>query len=226
MNIQLHFLLPAVLLLACAPGRADIYAFVDSNGVRHISNIPDDPRYKLIMRTPKYRQSAQTPPTPPTTVTAFGINGTASRPASAPKTRRPFGVDEDNRILLSPQIQTIAVQFGLEPALIHAVISAESAFNPTAVSHAGAQGLMQLMPATAKRFGVTDPFDPIANIRGGARYLRWLLDQFQRLDLALAGYNAGENAVIRYGRQIPPYRETQTYVARVMDFYQHYRQEL
>ena len=85
-------------------------------------------------------------------------------------------------------------------------------------------GLMQLMPATAERFGVKNPFDPEANIRGGATYLRWLLNFFKNdVRLALAGYNAGENAVIRHGRKIPPYKETQNYVKRVLQFYSYYR---
>ena len=106
---------------------------------------------------------------------------------------------------------------------MHAVISAESAYNPWAVSPKGAMGLMQLMPGTAERFGVSNPYDPIANMHGGARYLRWLLDRFNDHRLAIAGYNAGEGAVQKYGNQIPPYQETQTYVVRVLNFYQQYR---
>ncbi len=106
---------------------------------------------------------------------------------------------------------------GLSPDLLHAVIRTESAYNHEAVSHAGAQGLMQLMPGTAARYGVKDSFNPVENLRGGAAYLRDLLDMFgQDLTLALAGYNAGENAVIRNGYQIPPYNETQNYVRQVL----------
>jgi len=103
------------------------------------------------------------------------------------------------------------------------VISAESGYNPNAVSPAGAMGIMQLMPATAQRFGVADPYDPVANMHGGARYLRFLINLFNDLNLALAAYNAGENAVARYGNTIPPYSETQTYVTRVRRFYDQYR---
>ena len=108
--------------------------------------------------------------------------------------------------------------YQLEPALLHAVISAESAYNPQARSPKGARGLMQLMPDTARRFGVSDPDDPTENLHGGARYLRWLLDSFTDLRLALAAYNAGEGAVQRYGNAIPPYPETRTYVRRVIEF--------
>ncbi len=105
------------------------------------------------------------------------------------------------------------------PELLHAVIRAESAYQPNALSHAGACGLMQLMPATAKRFKVQNIWDPAENIEGGATYLRFLMDLFGNdLRLALAGYNAGENAVKRYDNQIPPYSETQNYVRKVLQF--------
>ncbi|MBG7602525.1 MAG: lytic transglycosylase domain-containing protein, partial [Gammaproteobacteria bacterium] len=105
------------------------------------------------------------------------------------------------------------------PELLHAVIEAESAYDPDAVSRAGAVGLMQLMPATAKRFGVTDRTNPSQNVDGGAHYLRVLLDYFDNdLTLAIASYNAGEGAVVKYGRKIPPYRETQNYVVKVKKF--------
>ena len=108
----------------------------------------------------------------------------------------------------------------LRPALIHAVVRAESAYRSDALSSKGAMGLMQLMPATAKRYGVNDRSDPAQNLRGGSEYLRDLLVMFENdLQLALAAYNAGENAVIRYGRQIPPYPETQNYVRKVIGFY-------
>ena len=114
-------------------------------------------------------------------------------------------------------VDTIAPSSGLEPQLLLAVISAESGFRARAVSPKGAQGLMQLMPATARRFGVADPFDPRDNVRGGAMYLKWLLRRFDGdLQLAIAGYNAGEDAVIRAGFRIPPFAETQRYVPRVM----------
>ncbi len=114
-------------------------------------------------------------------------------------------------------IEANAARFGLSPALLHAVIRTESAYKANALSHAGASGLMQLMPATAARFRVRDIWDPAENIRGGSEYLRFLLDLFDGdLRLALAGYNAGENAVKRHGHDIPPYRETQDYVRKVL----------
>lgn len=114
-------------------------------------------------------------------------------------------------------VREIAQEVDVPARLLHAVIAVESAYLPNAVSPKGAQGLMQLMPATAQRFGVADPFDPRDNVRGGARYLKWLLERFEGdLSLAIAGYNAGEEAVIRAGYRIPSYAETRRYVPRVM----------
>ncbi len=113
-------------------------------------------------------------------------------------------------------IHTAAERHNLDPALLTAVMEVESAFNPTAVSPKGARGLLQLMPATARRFGVRDSFDPQQNVDGGARYLSWLMDRFEgRTELALAGYNAGEGAVDRHDG-IPPYAETRHYVTLVL----------
>jgi soluble lytic murein transglycosylase-like protein len=112
-------------------------------------------------------------------------------------------------------VERIAREQSLPPQLIHSVIKVESNYNPYAVSSKGALGLMQLIPATARRFGVSDVFNPIENIQGGAKYLRYLLDLFEGdYPLAIAAYNAGEAAVARYGG-IPPYIETQNYVALV-----------
>ena len=114
-----------------------------------------------------------------------------------------------------PYIFDAASRFGVSADLIRAVITVESAFDEFAVSSKGARGLMQLMPATARRFGVTNPFDPQQAIMGGTDYLRYLLQLFRgNVDYAVAGYNAGENAVLRYGG-IPPYRETRNYVVKV-----------
>lgn len=116
-------------------------------------------------------------------------------------------------------VEAVAAENGLDPDLVLAVMAVESAYRPDVVSHANAQGLMQLIPETAARFGVSDPFDPEQNIRGGAKYLRWLLSLFEGdVTKALAGYNAGENAVLRYGG-VPPYEETQTYVVKVRRYY-------
>lgn len=108
---------------------------------------------------------------------------------------------------------------GVDPRFIHAVIKQESRYDPKAVSHAGAQGLMQMMPATAERFGLKDPFDATANVEAGTKYLKWLLKRFDGdVSLALAGYNAGEGAVDKY-KGIPPYSETQGYVKKIVSTY-------
>src|ERR1017187_9872282 len=130
-------------------------------------------------------------------------------PPDAPKPAPAFGLDET--------VDRIAAQHSLPPQLIHSVIKVESNYNPRAVSPKGAQGLMQLIPATARRFGVADSFNPMENIQGGAKYLKYLLDLYNNdYALALAAYNAGEAAVARYGA-VPPYKETQNYLHLVAD---------
>ncbi len=141
----------------------------------------------------------------------------------------------EKRILFQPNldvskydhiISRAANKFNLDSALIKAVIKAESNFNHRAVSPVGAQGLMQLMPATASDLKVKDSFHPESNIEGGARYLSYLLKTYKNnLELALAAYNAGERAVAKYNYNIPPYRETQNYVRRVLSFYRSYSNE-
>lgn len=120
---------------------------------------------------------------------------------------------------MSPSIERHARAKGLDPELVHAVIKAESAYQSAAVSPKGAVGLMQVMPATGRRFGVTDLAQPEGNLRAGTAYLRHLLDRFDNVPLALAAYNAGEGAVIRHGNQIPPYPETQGYVRSILRDY-------
>jgi soluble lytic murein transglycosylase-like protein len=108
---------------------------------------------------------------------------------------------------------------GVDPRFIHAVIKQESKYDPKAVSYVGAEGLMQMMPATAKRFGLKDPFDPKANVEAGTKYLKWLLKRFDGdVSLALAGYNAGEGSVDKY-KGVPPYGETQNYVKKIVKTY-------
>ncbi len=128
------------------------------------------------------------------------------------KSRKP-----DSSKQFSDIVNLMAEKYRLPPELIHAVIEAESNYNVSAISRTGATGLMQLMPETAKRLGVSDRSDPKQNIEGGAKYLRELLDRFDNdLALALAGYNAGEHAVLKHGRTVPPYKETQKYVDIVL----------
>jgi soluble lytic murein transglycosylase-like protein len=134
---------------------------------------------------------------------------------------RMTGAHEVPRVTMAPaglhsHIRAVATRYGVSEELIAAIIEAESGFNPRAVSRRGAQGLMQLMPATAVHLGVGDPFNPRENIDGGVRHLLSLLDRFDNdLPLALAAYNAGERAVINY-RGIPPYRQTRQYVKRIL----------
>lgn len=123
-----------------------------------------------------------------------------------------------------PKVDSLILDSGtrwrVDPVLLYSIMHQESAFKPRAFSYKGAAGLMQLMPGTATRFGVRNRFDPRQNIEGGARYMRLLLDMFGGdVSLALAGYNAGEGAVLRYGRRVPPYRETQEYVRRITGRY-------
>lgn len=140
--------------------------------------------------------------------------------------RQTFTVSPSSTVLVDPRqdllqvIERYSRQFDLDPKLVRAMIQVESAYDPRAVSRKGAIGLMQLMPATAAELRVADPYDPADNVRGGTTYLRQLLDQFDgQLVLALAGYNAGPQAVVRYGG-VPPYEETQDYVRRVLRLYQ------
>ncbi len=136
-------------------------------------------------------------------------------PYQTPKQGVPNYFGWDGLILLNARVHK------LPPALVKAVIAAESAFDPGAVSHKGAQGLMQLMPETAEALGVEDPLEPNDNVDGGSRYLREMLDRYGDMPRAVAAYNAGPTAVDRY-RGVPPYRETRDYVKRVLTYYRHY----
>lgn len=147
-----------------------------------------------------------------------------TRPASAPDlAQRGSYKGAINREAFRAHVLAASSIHGVDPALIRAVMHAESAFNPNAVSKAGAAGLMQLMPATAERMGVRNRFDPVQNVYGGTRYLRVLMDLFDGdLTKVVAAYNAGEKAVLRHGG-IPPYSETQAYVPRVLSLYRQYQ---
>jgi soluble lytic murein transglycosylase-like protein len=200
------FLFALAMAALSRPALADIYSFKDENGVVHFSNMPDDKRYKLIRR-----EAGNAAPAP------------AAAPAVAAAATVYMPAEESIR-RFSPIIDTASRLHGVDAALIHAVISAESGYNPSALSKAGAMGLMQLMPQTAKRYGVTNIMDPVQNITGGVRYLRDLLSMFNgNLELAIAAYNAGENAVIKYGNKIPPYAETVQYVPKVLGFYRKFQ---
>jgi soluble lytic murein transglycosylase-like protein len=180
----------AVWLLGIAPAMADIYKYVDENGVMHFTNAPTNDRYQVFV-------SAATPP-----------------PSSLFMSSR-----YDHYISLASRMH------GISFPLLKAIIKVESNFNPKAVSHKGAQGLMQLMPGTAKLMNVYDPFDPWENIMGGTRYFREMLNRFDgKVSYALAGYNAGPGRVVRHNG-IPPIRETQDYVRKVMAHYRHLKQE-
>lgn len=183
----------------------DIYGFVDEQGVAHLSDVRVDERYFLFVKGV---------PAPPA-ASATDARTQQSAPGSSPLTsRRPY----------ADLVSRVAAEQGVDAALIDAVIAVESAHSPRAKSPKGASGLMQLMPATAQRYGVTDIWNPLENIRGGARYLRYLLELFKNdLQLVLAAYNAGEAAVISYGNKIPPYSETRKYVPRVLQDYERHR---
>jgi soluble lytic murein transglycosylase-like protein len=184
------------------PAFADIFTFTDEAGVVHFTNIPSsDKRYKLL------RKEGDNPA--PATPRAMAANWL---PSEALIQR------------YAPIVDTASRAYGVDKNLVHAVISAESAYNPVALSKAGAMGLMQLMPDTARRYGVKNIFDPAENIHGGVRYLRDLLVMFNgNVELAVAAYNAGENAVIKYGNKIPPYAETAHYVPKVLGFYRRFQ---
>jgi soluble lytic murein transglycosylase-like protein len=193
----------AIWLAGPLCAHADIYRYVDENGTVHFSNIPNDARFRLYMTINKE---------PDAVSNVVGSRVIHSYPKAA-------------RSRYHAHIVAAARTYQLEPALIHAVISAESGYNPLARSAKGARGLMQLMPATARRYGVENPLDPEQNIYGGAAYLHDLLALFGNdMRLALAAYNAGEGTVMEYGNRIPPYRETTQYVPKVMNYYKRYKQ--
>jgi soluble lytic murein transglycosylase len=188
------FALVLGVLLAPLPGLAGgpLYKYVDQRGVVHFTNVQWDKRYTRLRELPRLRSPAET---------------------TALRHRRARAFD--------PLVERVGLQVGVPPALVKAVIHAESAFNPRAVSHKGAMGLMQLMPATARSLGVAEPFTAEQNVEGGTRYLRELRERFGSWTMALAAYNAGPDAVVKFGG-VPPYRETQKYVRRVLTYYRQY----
>jgi len=186
-----------LLLSGFSPAMADIYRYVDANGVVHFTNAPQYTSKPSKKDWSFYRREANSE--------AVGTGNGA--------------LVHSYRDI----IRQNALAYRLEEALVKAVIKAESNYNPQSLSNKGAQGLMQLIPETARLMKVNDPFNPAENIRGGSNYLRLMLDQFNgNLDLALAAYNAGPNAVQRHGG-IPPYTETRQYVQRVRRYLEQYR---
>lgn len=211
----------ALLAMALAwplEAAADVYVLVDANGKKHFTNQPDDPRYRLFLKEPtEYK------------LKPAGALGNMRNPGDYrlrnPSARQP---DPYNNPLLrgrpfQQHVQYAARANEVDPALVHAVIAAESNYNPKAVSNKGAIGLMQIMPDTGRRFGakVKDLYSPKQNIAVGVRYLAELIEMFNgNIELALASYNAGEQAVLRFGRRVPPYPETRAYVPRVLRYYE------
>jgi hypothetical protein len=169
----------------------DIYKRVDGNGHAYYTDQPEKGfNYKLIIK-------------------------------GRPKTyARDLKFMSGNKLKFNDLVARAAAKYQMDPKLLHAVIQAESAYNPHAVSSAGAVGLMQLMPATARRYGVFDRMDAEQNVDAGTRYLKDLLVMFNsNLKLAVAGYNAGEGAVMKFNNTVPPYPETQNYVQQVLKLY-------
>ncbi len=200
-------LVAGAALLGTAPsgaGASGVYKYVDADGTVHFTDAPTDRRFHEV-KIPTSRVRLNYYPTPRSlrALTRDPLSGAGSGEA----------YDE--------LIADLAVLHGVPPALVKAVIRAESHFNAQAVSKKGAQGLMQLMPGTADMMGVEDPFEPRDNVGGGTRYLRQLLDRFGDPVWAVAAYNAGPEAVDRHGG-IPPYPETREYVRRVMSYYRDY----
>jgi len=194
------FLMAAIasVLLVSPAIQADIYKYVDKHGRVTLTDRPSNTNSVRLVKTWK---------------------GWVEQP------RRTFNSAEfkKNMQKFMPTVDYAAQKYNLPNSLLHAVITAESSYNPTAVSRAGAVGLMQLMPETARRYGVKDRKNPYENIHGGSRYLRDLLTMFNNdLTLALAAYNAGEGAVKKYGNKIPPYAETRNYVRKVRAYYAQY----
>jgi soluble lytic murein transglycosylase-like protein len=191
-------LIAALALYAVAPATlADIYKYVDKYGRVTLTDRPMNANYKRLVKTWKGWEEA--------------------------KSRIAIRDFEKNRKKHTPAIDHAARYYGLPTSLVHAVVAAESAYDANAVSRTGAVGLMQLMPETARRYGVGNRRNPADNLNAGTHYLRDLLRKFHNnLKLALAAYNAGENTVERYGNRIPPFEETREYIAKVISYYREY----
>jgi len=196
------------IIVAVPPAAADVYMYTDKNGTRWLTNVPvPGKQAKLIARTPGKK-----------TKKSNSSNGLPKGRFSSCLRLNHRQVEKRTAPYLS-SIRKYARHFGVEENLVRAIMRQESCFNKKAKSHAGASGLMQLMPGTADMMGVNNIFDPHENIRGGTKYIARMLRRFKGdKQLALAGYNAGPGAVMKYDG-IPPYRETQDYVVKVMSEY-------
>jgi soluble lytic murein transglycosylase-like protein len=204
----LRYALLVAALLAPAAGVADVYTYTDENGVVHVTNRPPKNKdAKVVVKAPEQKA-------PPVSKDGLGAGvASASAQSGLPSGAAPY----------DPILREAAESFGLPLALLRAVCHSESGFNPNAVSPVGAEGLMQLMPATSARMGVIDPFDPRDNIMGGARFLKILSDHYGGdLVLMISAYHAGEGAVARAGG-IPPYASTREYLVMVLSRYYRYK---
>lgn len=209
----LRFLLIGIAFLTPLTVQADIYKYVDRAGRVFYTDNPTHGGFKRIIESP-----------PEVTITLGNTGSYSFRPVerSRPVRRAAYQAPrfEPLPAEIEQIVQAAGSRYNVDPALLHAMIRVESSYKPRAVSNKGAMGLMQLMPATAARYGVRDPYDPMDNISGGAAYLSDLISMFPSdLRLAVAAYNAGENNVIKYGNRIPPFHETQNYVERVLNHY-------
>ncbi|MGJ1593055.1 lytic transglycosylase domain-containing protein [Ralstonia solanacearum] len=229
-------LLMALALLAGQPARADVYGYIDENGLAHFAASRLDDRYVLFMKGAAVagESGIAQPAGDPPEAEAY-LNATRRDALDNAGMRQRLAravLQHPNAPTVEPLIRQAAHRHGVDPALVKAVIAAESGFNPQAVSPKGAIGLMQVIPETGERYGVTGDArrtlaqklaDPKINIATGVRYLSDLLRMFSgNLELVLAAYNAGEGAVQKHGNDIPPYAETQNYVKTVLQFYRYY----
>ena len=198
---------------AVTESSADIYKRVDRYGTIHYTNVPTDKRfYRVIIREM------------PSISALPGVRAALSGGAFSAYRVDPMRLRAESRVF-DPIIANASRRYGVEQALVKAVIKAESGFQPNAVSPKGARGLMQLMPGTALMHGVRNIHEPVQNIEGGVQHLRMLLDRYaNNVVLALAAYNAGEGWVDQYGG-IPPFEETRNYISRVLRFRQDYLQQ-
>lgn len=221
------------LAALCTAGaaRAELYGYIDQDGVAHFADEKLDDRYKLFLKDGGKLDSLAMPRVAGVRMAGRPV-GPGKGNADAGKLYR-YVLNHPNIALVDPIIRQIAASQNVDPALVKAVMAVESGFNPSAVSPKGAIGLMQVIPDTGVRFGIAADkrrsveqklADPRLNISAGVRYLSWLQNQFpNNLELVLAAYNAGEGAVARYNNQIPPFPETRQYVSTVMEFYRIYQ---